>query len=257
MQGRGILRDAAGCCTYVGWGRKNYSLDRFKVARFTSDAYRIGMKSTFLLIAFITLLVGPSNGMTIYISPVDLGNAPNLIKLEFSGGGTWEGAYSSSSLIRGRTGWSGDFVTGIDSNDVSNEAWTIPLIGEVVVQQDVGEDFKIVGVMIDDDTLGDTGPDELSFNDDFRLKAEEGVDATSLQVGADYQISGTAVIDLSDYSANASFHNFNIGRYTNEFETAEPNLRTTLIELVIVPEPSSYALLLGGLALGLVTLCRR
>ena len=125
------------------------------------------------------------------------------------------------------------------------------------MQQDVGEDFKIVGVMIDDDTLGDTGPDELSFNDDFRLKAEEGVNSTSLQVGADYQISGTAVIDLSDYSANASFHNFNIGRYTNEFETAEPNLRTTLIELVIVPEPSSYALLLGGLALGLVALRRR
>ena len=251
--------DAAGCCTYVGWGRKNYSLDRFKVARFTSDAYRIGMKSTFLLIAFITLLVGPSNGMTIYISPVDLGNAPNLIKLEFSGGGTWERAYRGS-LIRGRTGWSGDFVTGIDNNGYPNEAWTIPLIGEVVVQQDVGEDFKIVGVMIDDDTLGDTGPDELSFNDDFRLKAEEGVDATSLQVGADYQISGTAVIDLSDYSANASFHNFNIGRYTNEFETAlseNRSDRTTLIELVIVPEPSSYALLLGGLALGLVALRRR
>jgi hypothetical protein len=33
--------------------------------------------------------------------------------------------------------------------------------------------------------------------------------------------------------------------------------RTTLIELVIVPEPSSYALLLGGLALGLVALRRR
>ena len=228
----------------------------FKVAKFTSDAYRIGMKSTFLLVAFITLLVGHSNGMTIYISPVDLGNAPNLIKLEFSGGGTWERAYRGS-LIRGRTGWSGDFVTGIDSNGVSIRDWAIPLIGQVVVQQDVGEDFKIVGVMIDDDTLGDTGPDELSFNDDFRLKAEEGVDATSLQVGADYQISGTAVIDLSDYSANASFHNFNIGRYTNEFETAEPNLRTTLIELVIVPEPSSYALLLGGLALGLVALRRR
>ena len=232
----------------------------FKVAKFTSDAYRIGMKSTFLLVAFITLLVGHSNGMTIYISPVDLENAPNLIKLEFSGGGTWEGAYSSSSLIRGRTGWSGDFVTGIDSNDVSNEAWTIPLIGEVVVQQDVGEDFKIVGVMIDDDTHTGIGPYILEFNDDFRLKAEEGVDATSLQVGADYQISGTAVIDLSDYSANASFHNFNIGRYTNEFETAlseNRSDRTTLIELVIVPEPSSYALLLGGLALGLVTLCRR
>ena len=131
------------------------------------------------------------------------------------------------------------------------------MTGEVVVQQDVGEDFKIVGVMIDDDTLSDIGPDELSFNDDFRLKAEEGVDVTSLQVGADYQISGTAYIDLSDYSANASFHNFNIGRYTNEFETAEPNLRTTLIELVIVPEPSAYALLVGGISLTFVFLMRR
>ena len=214
------------------------------------------MKSTFLLIAFITLLVGPSNGMTIYVSPVDLGNAPNLVKLEFSGGGTWERAYRGS-LIRGRTGWSGDFVTGIDSNGASNEDWTIPMTGEVVVQQDVGEDFKIVGVMIDDDTLSDSGPDELSFNDDFRLKAEEGVDVTSLQVGADYQISGTAYIDLSDYSANASFHNFNIGRYTNEFETAEPNLRTTLIELVIVPELSTYTLLAGGISLTCVFLMRR
>ena len=113
-----------------------------------------------------------------------------------------------------------------------------------------------MGVMIDDDTLSDTGPDELDFNDDFRLKAEEGVDTTSLRVGADYQISGTAYLDLSDYSPEASFFNLNIGTYLNEFETSEPNLRTTLIELVIVPEPSTYAFLLGGTVLGYAFLRR-
>lgn len=213
------------------------------------------MRKRILLVASLGLSVGSISGLTIVVTPVDLENAPNLIKLEFSGGGTWERAYRGS-LIRGRTGWNGDFVTGIDSNGASNEAWTIPLTGDVTVQQDVGEDFKIVGVMIDDDTLSDTGPDELDFNDDFRLKAEEGVDTTSLRVGADYQISGTAYLDLSDYSPEASFFNLNIGTYLNEFETSEPNLRTTLIELVIVPEPSTYAFLLGGTVLGYAFLRR-
>ena len=184
-----------------------------------------------------------SNSMSFGAITVDIEGTPGstLLNITVSGGGTWNGNYSSDRMGWGG-GWDGDFLDDSVQNEPGISGGSQPVEGGNITINSNGTLFQLIEISFDSDTDSENG-------DDFALVFQSAINTT---IGTPFTISGSVLFDLESIGPNFTFDDFKVGTYTAPapVESSRPTTDITL-NLVSVPEPSTAMLICGFSVFGL------